>query len=36
MTQEHFVSTNYIINGLDDDTRKLIDILVCKYFEGRK
>ncbi len=26
----------FIINGLDDDTKKLIDILVCKYFEGRK
>lgn len=26
----------FVINGLDDDTRKLIDILVCKYFEGRK
>lgn len=26
----------FVINGLDDDTKKLIDILVCKYFEGRK
>lgn len=26
----------FVINGLDDDTRKLIDILLCKYFEGRK
>lgn len=23
----------FVINGLDDDTRKLIDILVCKYLE---